>query len=241
MKSELILYLEPTRSSTLWTQLDDFFNFSRGQPWSGNQALRYPPHTTMVGFFDDPTATSTGAGAAQEPPVTDQMIQFLTQKIHEMTSVSAAATAVPTAASSAPRSTMAQVQGLIRPQQDSVLIAVQPSPLLLKLMKSLKDKFPELGIHLKPINHISLCYWDGDGTQPVQSSDPTPMQAIRTQWADQAAALALDRIQALSSQGMEHDNGFWNESWDIVLYSIHNRDRSNGLPYPLDAIHRWTL
>ncbi|KAK3818363.1 MAG: hypothetical protein J3Q66DRAFT_337405 [Benniella sp.] len=246
MTSELILYLEPTRSSTLSTQVNSFFALCRDQPWHNNEALRYPPHVTMVGFFDDPSATLTTAAVDDQTPppssllspppsvaegsILDQMIQFLTHQIQQMMRVCTS------------KSSLALVQGLIRPRQDSALIAIQPSPLLLDLIQSIKDRFPELGLRLKRINHLSLCYWDDDGTRPPQpllSFSDQMLRQERTQWTDQAVTLALDQIHLLSS--IAQGDGFLNESWDIVLYSIRNRDKSNGQPYPLEELKRWTL
>ncbi|KAF9363372.1 hypothetical protein BGX34_004320, partial [Mortierella sp. NVP85] len=189
----------------------------------------------MVGFFDDPSPTPPPSSLLpSSPPVTegstlDQLVQFLTRQIQQMMTVCTS------------KSSLALVQGLIRPRQDSALIAIQPSPLLLDLIQSLKDRFPELGLRLKCINHLSLCYWDDDGTrppQPISSFSDQTLRQERAQWTDQAVTLALDQIHLLSS--IAQGDGFLNESWDIVLYSIRHRDKSNGQPYPLEELKHWT-
>ncbi|KAF9394521.1 hypothetical protein BGX21_010343 [Mortierella sp. AD011] len=242
MTLELILYLEPSKSSTLLSQVQNFYDLSRNLPWSDNEALKYPVHTTMVGFFDDPTtvdAFPTRVTTRKQ----EQLIEFLDRQVAQHNTV-ATETLI---------STTTFIQGLVRPTQDSLLISIKPSPFLLDLIQSLKENFPELGLRLKRINHISLCYWD---QQNSVLNGVLPEQDVSRQcrqWIDQAILLANEQIPLIrnsSVRGFGNIDGqdgetvsapCLNDSWDLVFYSIQNRDKNTNMPYPLVELKRWTL
>ncbi|KAG0365728.1 hypothetical protein BGZ54_006267 [Gamsiella multidivaricata] len=215
MTSELILYLEPARFSTLWTQLQSFFLASQSQPWSENEAARYPAHVTMVGFFDDPSPTTTTTTTK------DRLIEYLGQHIHQISLASAPSSRV-------------KLRGLLRPRPDLLLIAIEPPTELLDMMQAWKDAFPELELRLKKINHLSLCYWDEQETQRKRITAKEMDQ--RVEWTDWATGMVQECIPMSQA-----DTPGVNESWDIVLYSIQGRDKSDGLPYPLVELARWAL
>ncbi|KAI7830454.1 hypothetical protein BC939DRAFT_525652 [Gamsiella multidivaricata] len=215
MTSELILYLEPARFSTLWTQLQSFFLASQSQPWSENEAARYPAHVTMVRFFDDPSPTTTTTTTK------DRLIEYLGQHIHQISLASAPSSRV-------------KLRGLLRPRPDLLLIAIEPPTELLDMMQAWKDAFPELELRLKKINHLSLCYWDEQETQRKRITAKEMDQ--RVEWTDRATGMVQECIPMSQA-----DTPGVNESWDIVLYSIQGRDKSDGLPYPLVELARWAL
>ncbi|KAF8978276.1 hypothetical protein BGZ46_006643 [Entomortierella lignicola] len=193
----------------------------------------------MVGFFDDPTADSALPSQGSSPNVLSsnttlstaiqrRLIEFISRKIDQYTPGLVATTTI--------------VQGLINPSQDSLLISIKPSPILLDLVRSLKENLPELGLRLKGINHISLCYWD-------QPANEQKAMEQRTQWIDEATVLAQQHFTSLHgkvnsntiSGNAEEEIHFLNDSWDIVLYSIRNRDKNNSIPYSLVELKRWVL
>ncbi|KAF8937234.1 hypothetical protein BGZ58_003056 [Dissophora ornata] len=244
MTPELILYLEPTKSTTLWTQVHEFFALSRNQPWSNNEALRYPAHITMVGFFDDLTGP-------------DPLIRFLDQQIPQINKNDN-----PPAVRTMPVSESTFIQGLIRPHPTSLLLAVKPSPQLLDLMQTWTEAFPELKLRLKRINHLSLCYWT-DEQEVLEGKISLEDMQQRVAWTDQAMQRAQEKISMLDTTTTATnitdervrenpaptpmptpppaDTWALNESWDIVLYSIQNRDKTDHRPHPLVELHRWTL
>ncbi|KAF9434442.1 hypothetical protein BGZ76_008006 [Entomortierella beljakovae] len=230
MTLELILYLEPSKTSALFTQVTNFYNVSQSQAWSGNEALKYPVHTTMVGFFNDPTEHCT--------ETQDRIINFLGQQIEQLGKSTTLATTPVT-------STL--VDGFVRPCQDSLLISIVPTPELLELISSLKQHFPELGLRLKNINHISLCCWDEYMTAQNEANLNQEQRQVllsqRTQWVDQAFELAQLHIPMLQPE--KNNNGLSDPrvstSFDIALYSIQDRDKSSQKPYPLVELKRWTL
>ncbi|KAG0307312.1 hypothetical protein BGZ98_000593 [Dissophora globulifera] len=264
MTSELILYLEPTRNSTLWTQVYEFYKLCRAQPWSHNEALRYPAHITTVGFFDDrstgtaTTTTTTSTVASDSTPTPAHLIQYLDQQIAMLKSKHGGL------------AESILIKGLIRPRPDNLLLAVEPAPELLEMTLRWQTTFPELGLRLKKINHLSLCYWtEEQALQPQEQED----EELRSRWIDQAALLAQQCLSILHSYPLSsssllssgtavvdnlnsasHDKmlsssltpppeAAWvvNESWDIALYTISNRDKADHQPYPLRELHRWTL
>lgn len=246
MTTELILYLEPSAQSSLRTQTESFFHASRSQPFAGNEALRYMIHSTMLGFFNKP---ASGANALQEyldgsiAQIKHQLAlqPFFTHgSLHQQHQQQQTKPAV-------------LIQGFVRPNPESLLIALLPSDELLSLVASLTAQFPELGLRPKRINHLSLCYWDeSDMVRRGFMSDLEKKQ--RQEWTDHAQTLAWETIPMLRTnpspqphpalgqeQHQQPAQFFLNESWDIVLYEIYSRDKSNDLPYPLQELKRWTL
>lgn len=241
--SELILYLEPSRSAhpdSLWFQVQSFFEASRKTVWSDNEALRYPAHITMVGFFDSPDAPSND-GVQQQRLI--EIIDECVGHVCRDTSASVSGSTV--------------IQGLVRPSPDSLLLAIQPASVLLQLTQHLQENLPELGLRRKRINHLSLCYWVVNNTQQQvqqgqhydQESARNKVVAQREPWIDQAEQLARETIPLLNviagSRDSTHDGihgvGVGGQSWDMVLYSIQDRDKAGLKPYPLVELKRWTL
>ncbi|KAG0344204.1 hypothetical protein BG004_004639 [Podila humilis] len=257
MSQELILYLEPRPSSQLGTQLCQFFKQAYAQAWgcqSNNEAFKYPPHVTAVGFFNAPSAEFASNYSLQ------QIIEFL-----DHTTAAAAATTTATAtttttnttdinaSTSNPSSSATFVQGLIRPTPTSLLLAIEPAAILLNLVQHWKDQFPDLGLRLKKLNHLSLTYWDDDHTLSdieVQT---------RKGWVDQAQRMVLDNCPGLKRleeinhhrhTNRRHDEfekerrqlseEFANE-WDLVLYSVNGRTRSKNASYELVEVKRWEI
>ncbi|KAG0262516.1 hypothetical protein BG011_010099 [Mortierella polycephala] len=230
--AEFIIYLEPTKNSVLWTQVQAYFEASQSYLWAQNEAARYPAHITMVGFFTIPTTSVFASASEATTPINetdtivDKLISSVTQRINSSDSVFIAETTL--------------VQGLVRPSPDSLLIAIQPSPMLLDWAQALKDAFPELELRLKKTNHLSLCYWIGQEAIPENGIRAEEVFVQHSRWTDQAEQLARSVIPLM--QGMTGASmGVVNNSWDIVLYTIHNRDRSCPQPYPLVEVQRWTL
>ena len=255
MTTELILYLEPSAQSSLCTQTRSFFHASRSQPFARNEALRYPVHCTMLGFFDKPSSASSS------PSGVDSLKEYLDRSIAQIQHQLSLQPFVP-----GPQAQQKQhqehqeqkkpavlIQGFVRPGPETLLISLLPSDELLALVASLTAHFPELGLRPKRINHLSLCYWDeSEMVRRGSLSDLEKKQ--RQEWTDYAQTLAWEAIPMLrtdpipqphAEQGQEQrqqpSQHFLNESWDIVLYEIHGRDKSNDLPYPLQELKRWTL
>ncbi|KAF9304150.1 hypothetical protein BGZ74_002237 [Mortierella antarctica] len=247
MPKELILYLEPRPTSELGLQLHQFFSKSHAAPWgkhTHNEALKYPPHITMVGFFNSPSQEFASDYSIE------QIIAFLDQATAQISSTSSS--------SSFPQQI---VQGLIRPSPTSLLLAIQPSSALTGLIQHCADRFPELGLRLKKINHLSLSYWDDDHT--VSEAELRE----REQWVEQAQELAvaacpwLTEIPSYSSFCKDVDMNKEDEDlekedirehvarisrehaskWDVVLYEIEGRVRSSSAEYPLVELKRWAL
>ncbi|KAK9763499.1 hypothetical protein K7432_009756 [Basidiobolus ranarum] len=246
MTSELILYLEPSRHSALSAQTQQFYEASRLQPFSNNEALRYPIHSTMVGFFNRPISPS-----APLPDGLGSLIEYLENSIPRLSqslksqpfqSLDGVQTKPPVL-----------IQGYVRPSPDSLLIALLPSDELSELVLDLCQQFPSLGLRLKRINHLSLCYWDAS-EMIRRNAMSEKEQSQRARWVDQAYALAYEKIPMLrplcnqeddqsqvQQQQEQRSRYVLNESWDIVLYEILGRDKTNDLPYPLQELKRWTL
>lgn len=221
MPKELILYLEPRPTSELGSQLHQFFTHSHTAPWgkhTNNEALKYPPHITMVGFFNAPSAEyAPTCSIEQIVAFLDQATQICSQQ-------------------------QTIVEGLIRPSRSSLLLIVQPASTLTDLIQRWAAQFPDLGLRCKKINHLSLSYWDDDHTVPEAD-----LQA-REEWVDQAQALAvaacpwLVELEAIEKQdeaariSREHAS-----EWDVVLYEIEGRVRSQSAEYPLVEVKRWAL
>ncbi|CAO3564348.1 unnamed protein product [Mortierella alpina] len=254
--SELILYLEPSRSdhpNSLWSQVQSFFEASRKSPWSDNEALRYPAHVTMVGFFDTLDAPSND-GCQQHPPQQQQQQQWQRRLIHVIDEC-VDRIRHDTFVSSSSLSGSTVIQGLVRPSPDSLLLAIQPAPLLLQLTQHLQESLPELGLRRKRINHLSLCYWADDNTEQQQQQQQRDEASLRLEvlsqrkhWIDQAEQLAHETIPLLNaapetrtSASVIGDGICGAPSWDMVLYSIHCRDKTSLEPYPLVELKRWTL
>ncbi|KAF9936973.1 hypothetical protein BGZ67_001840 [Mortierella alpina] len=240
--SELILYLEPSRSclpNSLWFQVHSFLEASRKSPWSDNEALRYPAHITMVGFFDSPDASSDDGHQQQE----QQLIHVIDECVGRLCR--------DTSASSLSGSTV--IQGLVRPSPDSLLLSIQPAPVLLQLTQHLQEAFPELGLRPKRINHLSLCYWAENNAEQQQQQDQESLritvQSQREHWIDQAEQLARETETLLNVTADCRDStnsgicgvSTGDQSWDMVLYSIQDRDKACLKPYPLVELKRWTL
>ncbi|KAG0035867.1 hypothetical protein BGZ82_005023, partial [Podila clonocystis] len=220
MPKELILYLEPRPTSELGLQLHQFFSKSHTAPWgkrTNNEALKYPPHITMVGFFNSPSqefASDYSIG---------QIVAFLDQAIAHISSSSSS--------SSSCNVSQQIVQGLIRPSPTSLLLVIQPSSMLTDLIQHWADRFPELGLRLKKINHLSLSYWDDD--HAVSEAELRE----REQWVDQAVELAVAScpwLELLRSEKEEEEirqhvariSREHASEWDVVLYEIEGRVRS---------------
>ncbi|KAG0198409.1 hypothetical protein BGX33_012357 [Mortierella sp. NVP41] len=260
--TELILYLEPTKGSTLHTQVQDFFSASASQPFAGNEATRYPAHITMVGFFNQP-----------QPPthttITKALVDYIDRwnaQLH--TDAAAAADSQKQEGEQVMRGTRTVIEGYIRPAEDTLLVAIRPSSELVGLIRRLSVQFPDLGLRPKKINHLSLCYWDDAYSAPAvprvgsvgedEGKDGEEVsefevvrkekQAERVGWIELAITLAKGTIPMLSvdtsaKEGttVEAMGKIENESWDVVMYAIEGRDKANGLPYPLQEVKRWTL
>ncbi|KAF9945548.1 hypothetical protein BGZ70_003743 [Mortierella alpina] len=250
--SELILYLEPSRSvhpNSLWSQVQRFFEASQQSPWSDNDALRYPGHVTMVGFFDSPNAPSNDGDQQYQPHQQQQrLIHIIDECVDRIRH--------DTFASSFSLSGSTVIQGLIRPSPDSLLLAIQPAPILLQLTQHLQESLPELGLRRKRINHLSLCYWADDNTEQQQQHDEASPRidvlSQRTHWVDQAEQLARETIPLLNvaaesrrPTSVTGDGvrgvGAGDLSWDMVLYSIQGRVKTGLKPHPLVELKRWTL
>ncbi|KAF9320031.1 hypothetical protein BG003_007393 [Podila horticola] len=238
MPKELILYLEPRLTSELGSQLHQFFSKSHCAPWgkhTNNEALKYPPHITMVGFFNSPSEEFASDYSIE------QIVAFLDQATAQI--------------SSSFSFSQQTVRGLIRPSPTSLLLAIQPSSTLTDLIQHWADRFPELRLRLKKINHLSLSYWDDDHTVPEAEL------RAREQWVDQAQELAwvscpwLTEIPSSSTEDEDGDMRKTEEirehvgrisrehasEWDVVLYEIEGRVRSSSAEYPLVELKRWAL
>ncbi|KAG0010449.1 hypothetical protein BGZ81_002762 [Podila clonocystis] len=237
MPKELILYLEPRPTSELGSQLHQFFSKSHTALWgkrTNNEALKYPPHITMVGFFNSPSQEFASDYSVE------QIVAFLGQAIAQISSSSSS--------SSSCNVSQQIVQGLIRPSPTSLLLAIQPSSTLTDLIQRWADRFPELGLRLKKINHLSLSYWDDD--HAVSKAELRE----REQWVDQAGELAVAScpwLELLRSEKGEQEEEIRQHvarisrehasEWDVVLYEIEGRIRSSSAEYPLVELKRWTL
>ncbi|KAG0042583.1 hypothetical protein BGZ83_000294 [Gryganskiella cystojenkinii] len=257
MSSELILYLEPSPHSSLWTQNQRFFDASRTQPFAGNEALRYPVHCTMVGFFNKPPPAPPGT--EQDPLSSSSLglfhrfIDFLDHSIPLLSQKLQSQQPFVYLEQQLERKPAVLIQGYVRPTPDALLVALLPSDELSGFVLDLSQQFPELGLRPKRINHLSLCYWD-ESEILRRGATSEPEQRQRAEWTSQALILARNTIPLLSplttpqpqqrtdqSPTQPQPEFGLNESWDIVLYEIYNRDKSNDLPYPLQELKRWTL
>ncbi|KAF9901076.1 hypothetical protein EC991_006562 [Linnemannia zychae] len=216
---ELILYLEPTQSSTLHTQTQSFFASTATTPFAGNEATRYPPHTTMVGFFNQPSPpTHTTATSA--------IVEFIDHWLQQQQQQQA---------NNTPKTV---INGCLRPDPTLLLIGLTPSPALENLTQLLSSAFPDLGLRCKQINHLSLCYWDDPSDALLDATSLHERRQARIELTNQATHLAQSTIPMID---IPAGTTVENESWDVVLYSIQGRDKASGLPYPLQEIKRWTL
>ncbi|KAI9233464.1 MAG: hypothetical protein BYD32DRAFT_425830 [Podila humilis] len=221
MPKELILYLEPRPTSELGSQLHQFFTHSHTAPWgkhTNNEALKYPPHITMVGFFNAPSECASTCSIEQIVAFLDQATTQICSQQHTL------------------------VEGLIRPSRTSLLLAVQPASTLTDLVQRWAAQFPDLGLRCKKINHLSLSYWDDDHTVPEAE-----LQA-REEWVDRAQTLAVaacpwltelenvEKKEEATRISREHAS-----EWDVVLYEIEGRVRSRSAEYPLVEVKRWAL
>ncbi|KAK3846589.1 MAG: hypothetical protein J3R72DRAFT_433040 [Linnemannia gamsii] len=244
---ELILYLEPTSGSTLHTQTLAFFAATSSTPFAGNEATRYPLHTTMVGFFNQPTPQTHSATTT-----TPAIVEFIDRWHNDafLHSTTVATTAMTTEDDEEQTGTGTQnqqhtqyvsktvINECLRPKPTLLLIGITPSPYLEHLTQSLATSFPDLGLRIKQINHLSLCYWDDPSDALLDPASLETRYQHRVQWTNQAADLAQSKIPMID---IPSGTTVENESWDVVLYSIQGRDKANGLPYPLQEIKRWTL
>ncbi|KAF9136549.1 hypothetical protein BGX30_011074 [Mortierella sp. GBA39] len=218
---ELIIYLEPSHHSTLHTQLSHYFTATTHTPFAGNEATRYPPHTTMVGFFNTPTPLTH---TTTVPAILEHIDTWRTH-LQTLTS---------TTPDQQPTSPKTVINGYCRPNPTLLLISITPSSYLLNLLQTLSQTFPDLGLRQKHINHLSLCYWDD--VQPAVT--PDTLLAERVEFINQATRLAQEKIPMIDiPAGTTTEN----EGWDVVIYSIEGRNKASGLPYPLQEIKRWTL
>ncbi|KAF8934885.1 hypothetical protein BGZ47_010147 [Haplosporangium gracile] len=222
---ELIIYLEPTFGSTLHTQLLSYFSATTQTAFAENEATRYPPHTTMVGFFNTPASPIHSTTV----PAILEYIDAWHIRLHTL-STTTQDQPTPTA------DTRTVVTGCYRPKPDLLLIGLTPSPHLIYLLQSLSKAFPDLGLRLKQINHLSLCYWDDGNINPT--AVPETLLAQRVEFTNQATWLAQEKIPMVD---IPAGTTVENEGWDVVIYSIEGRSKASGLPYSLQEIKRWTL
>ncbi|KAG0236753.1 hypothetical protein BGW41_000344 [Actinomortierella wolfii] len=201
--SELILYLEPRPASKLRQAIDSLL-VNTSLALGHNEAQRFMPHVTMVGFFSVPDTATTEAIQASLN-----------------TALPACFAPSPSAAAS---SVLPKATKVLQPTPHLVLIDIEPSQGCIQLVQHLKSSFPSLNIRPKAVNHLSLCYWlDSDINKPP----PEARQSIAAAIAEQARhQLPLPAEDA---------------QWDIVLYSIQNRNQQGQEPYPLQQVHRWQL
>ncbi|KAH7056792.1 hypothetical protein BKA57DRAFT_451460 [Linnemannia elongata] len=230
---ELIIYLEPSLHSTLHTQLSHYFTATTQTPFAGNEATRYPPHSTMVGFFNTPTPPTH---TTTVPAILDHIDTWCTHLQTTLTSTTPAGT------QQQPTSPKTVINGCYRPNPTLLLIGITPSLYLLNLLQTLSQAFPDLGLRKKQINHLSLCYWDDDNVV-VQSAlttiiPDTNLLTERVELTNQATRLAQEKIPMID---IPAGTTIENEGWDVVIYSIEERNKASGLPYPLKEIKRWTL
>ncbi|KAK3804787.1 MAG: hypothetical protein JOS17DRAFT_769220 [Linnemannia elongata] len=232
---ELIIYLEPSLNSTLHTQLSHYFTATTHTPFVGNEATRYPPHTTMVGFFNSPTPpthTTTISAILDYIDTWHTHLQTLTSTIPDQQQQQ----------QQQPTSPKTVINGFYRPNPSLLLIGITPSPYLLNLLQTLSQAFPDLGLRRKQINHLSLCYWDDDvqpaSTTTTTTTIPDTLLAERVELTNQATRLAQEQIPMVN---IPAGTTIENEGWDVVMYSIEGRNKASGLPYPLQEIKRWTL
>ncbi|KAF9948330.1 hypothetical protein BGZ72_009730 [Mortierella alpina] len=192
----------------------------------------------MVGFFDSPAAPGENGGQQQQ----QRLIQVIDEYVGHICHTSDLSVSGSTV-----------IQGLIRPSPDSLLLAIQPASVLLQMTQHLQETLPELGLRRKKINHLSLCYWDDNSKQQQQPADQGSARNYsltqREQWIAQAELLAQETIPlanaAVSNRHgankMIHGTDAGDQSWDVVLYSIQDRDKAGLKPYPLVELKRWTL
>ncbi|KAF9159660.1 hypothetical protein DFQ26_006307 [Actinomortierella ambigua] len=196
---ELILYLEPRPASQLRQAIESLLT-DASLTLGPNEALRYMPHITMVGFFSVPdTATTQGVQASLDA-------------------------AIPSFFENAPQQQLQLANKVCQPHPDSVLIDIKASHGCHKLIQNLKNQFPSLHIRLKAINHLSLCYW-------LESDTEAPLPETRRSIAATTAQLARAQLPLPAE----------NAQWDIVLYSIQDRNHHGHEPYPFNQVHRWQL
>ncbi|KAF9976964.1 hypothetical protein BGZ73_007368 [Actinomortierella ambigua] len=158
---ELILYLEPRPGSQLRQAIESLL-INTSLTLGRNEALRYMPHVTMVGFFSVPDTAAS---------------QIVQATVH--TAISAFFADV-----SSPQQQRAKQ--VLQPAPDSVLIDIEASRGCHQLIQHLQDQLPSLHIRLKAINHLSLCYWlESDNEAPP----PESRLVIATATAQQARAL----------------------------------------------------
>ncbi|KAG0278387.1 hypothetical protein BGZ95_004136 [Linnemannia exigua] len=200
----------------------------------------------MVGFFNQPTPQTHSATTT-----TPAIVEFIDRWHHDalLHSPTAAATVEDEEATGKGAQKQQQQQhtlhraqtvinGCLRPTPTLLLIGITPSPHLEHLTQSLATSFPDLGLRVKQVNHLSLCYWDDPSDALLDPVSLETRYQHRIQWTNQAADLAQSKIPMLD---IPPGTTIENESWDVVLYSILGRDKANGLPYPLQEIKRWTL
>ncbi|KAF9137020.1 hypothetical protein BG015_002911 [Linnemannia schmuckeri] len=178
----------------------------------------------MVGFFNTPAPPTHSTTV----PAILEYIDAWHTRLHTL-STTAQDQPAPTA------DTRTVINGCYKPKPDLLLIGLTPSPHLIHFLQNLSKAFPDLGLRLKLINHLSLCYWDDDN---VDSTVPEILLAQRVELTNQATRLAQEMIPMVN---IPAGTTVENEGWDVVIYSIEGRSKASGLPYPLQEIKRWTL
>lgn len=227
MVTELNLYLEPSPSSALRLRVEEFLKDTAANVYP-TTATKYNCHVSMTGFFQ------VRDGKTDVKDIIDTLDKSIERHRPAIRD------------SPAPQVSTSPV--LVRKQQATVILnprgtgetqVVDQMPVHLLLPVSTADVYRNVVQELaeryavvrpKPINHVSLAYWD----EPEASIEET---------ADWHARVLQDRIMENLYDAAV--NAFRDVEqpprWDIVLYKRVACGRKIGQPHQFEEKRRWYI
>ncbi|KAJ1664822.1 hypothetical protein EV178_003799 [Coemansia sp. RSA 1646] len=216
-----IIYLEPRRSSPLYTAIEGFLRKS-AQLIGPTEAHQYHPHSSMTGFID----ISDGAGQSEDDPTvvtSGQLITKIACHVHSLVSSildESARVQVPTVGS------VATVQDYPHKGTHKVQVTLDTPDAFRNIIDAIQTAVPQARIRGKRMGHISLSYY----SKHVKTD-----KVITTDMAQRLDALA----QSFLCDPCVTESSL--NQWDIAFYELAFKSTSLSVPHRLNQIARWQL
>ncbi|KAI9028994.1 hypothetical protein CLU79DRAFT_832370 [Phycomyces nitens] len=189
---ELIVYLEPTHSSSLWKTVNEFIHSTTNQFYT-TTASRYSCHATMTGFFKV---------ESQDPIAAIKHISNILENVQSYFKKGFARAETRATVVKSTGHHLDQVKG-------HLLLPVTASSHYHQGIKAFAEQCKEYGIHVrtKPINHISLAYWDEPGV-PEHKNEEWQRLITKEHLLERMESVVNGMLKEVSNPA----------DWDIVLY-----------------------
>ncbi|KAJ2156493.1 hypothetical protein GGF46_005149 [Coemansia sp. RSA 552] len=210
-----IAYLEPRRSTPLYTAIEEFFATS-ADAFGPTEAHQYHPHSSMTGFIDLPGSAAGGARSGQ-------VMARIASHLHRLI----APLAGRGAAGSGPEArVVTNTSNYPHAGTHKIGLRLDTPEVFRRLICEVAAAVPEAGIRPKRLSHISLAYFNKHVlTSSVISAD------------------AAERLEELARSLVYTPDVFdaQQNPWDIAFYELSSMSLAVGTPHRFTQIARWQL